>query len=91
MFEHIRRPSLLVDTDKVRRNLGRMKDRADRNHVFFRPHLKTHQSPRWDASSGKRVSGRGTVSSVSMARLFADDGWDDLTIAFPPTRGNWRR
>ena len=83
MFEEIKRPTLVVDTDKVRRNLVQMKERADRNGVVFRPHLKTHQS---------RVIGRlfrdlgvraGTVSSVEMARLFADDGWDDLTIAFP--------
>ncbi len=83
MFEEIKRPTLVVDTDKVRRNVLRMKERADRNGVALRPHLKTHQS---------RVVGRlfrdlgirtGTVSSVGMARFFADDGWDDLTIAFP--------
>lgn len=83
MFEEIKRPTLVVDTDKVRRNALRMKGRADRNGVALRPHLKTHQS---------RVVGRlfrdlgiraGTVSSVEMARYFADDGWDDLIIAFP--------
>lgn len=83
MFEEIKRPTLVVDTGKVRENVLRMKGRADRNGVAFRPHLKTHQS---------RVIGRlfrdlgvrtGTVSSVEMAYLFADDGWDDLTIAFP--------
>lgn len=83
MFEEIKRPSLVVDTEKVRRNAIRMKEKADRNGASFRPHLKTHQS---------RVVGRlfrdlgiraGTVSSVEMARLFAEDGWDDLTIAFP--------
>lgn len=83
MFEEIRRPTLVVDTDKVRRNAIRMKERADRNGVAFRPHLKTHQSPfigRLFRDLGVRT---GTVSSVEMARLFADDGWDDLTIAFP--------
>jgi D-serine deaminase-like pyridoxal phosphate-dependent protein len=83
MFEEIRRPTLVVDTGKVRQNALRMKGKADRNGAAFRPHLKTHQS---------RIIGRlfrdlgvrtGTVSSVEMAKLFADDGWDDLTIAFP--------
>lgn len=83
MFDEIKRPTLVVDTAKVRRNAVRMMGRAKRNGVRFRPHLKTHQS---------RIIGRlfrdlgvrtGTVSSVEMARLFADDGWNDLTIAFP--------
>ncbi len=83
MFEEIRRPTLVVDTDKVRRNGIRMKEKADRNGVAFRPHLKTHQSPRIGRIFRDLGVKSGTVSSVEMARLFADDGWDDLTIAFP--------
>ena len=83
MFDEIRKPTLVVDTRKVRDNTARMKERADRNGVAFRPHLKTHQS----LTIGRMLRDLGvdtaTVSSVGMARLFADDGWNDLTIAFP--------
>lgn len=49
----------------------------------LRPHFKTHQSRqigKWFRKSG--VNGI-TVSSVQMAAYFAEDGWDDITIAFP--------
>jgi D-serine deaminase-like pyridoxal phosphate-dependent protein len=49
----------------------------------FRPHFKTHQSltiGRWFRDAG--VS-RITVSSLFSADFFAQDGWDDITIAFP--------
>jgi D-serine deaminase-like pyridoxal phosphate-dependent protein len=49
----------------------------------FRPHFKTHQSltiGNWFREEG--VSGI-TVSSTEMALYFSEDGWDDITIAFP--------
>jgi D-serine deaminase-like pyridoxal phosphate-dependent protein len=60
-----------------------MSEKADRNNLRFRPHFKTHQSREignWFRDFGVRSI---TVSSVSMARYFAEDGWDDITIAFP--------
>jgi D-serine deaminase-like pyridoxal phosphate-dependent protein len=49
----------------------------------FRPHFKTHQSKqigRWFRDEGvDEITG----SSVSMARYFNEDGWNDITIAFP--------
>ena len=51
--------------------------------LTFRPHFKTHQSD----EIGKLYRAKGVtkiaVSSVSMARFFASDGWNDITIAFP--------
>ncbi len=64
-----------------------MSDRADQFGCDFRPHFKTHQSHeigRWIRSAG--VNGI-TVSSVSMGHYFSEDGWDDITIAFPFYRG----
>jgi D-serine deaminase-like pyridoxal phosphate-dependent protein len=83
MFEEIHKPSLVVDMEKVRRNVQAMKDRADRNRVLFRPHLKTHQSRTIGHLLRELGVDAATVSSVSMASFFADDGWNDLTIAFP--------
>ena len=83
MYEEIRKPTLVVNLEKVRGNIQRMKERADRNGVLFRPHFKTHQSRRVGRlfrESGVRAA---TVSSVTMARYFVEDGWDDLFIAFP--------
>lgn len=76
-------PILILDSERCKRNINRMAERAKNANCVFRPHFKTHQSKtiaRWFRDLG--VTGI-TVSSISMAKYFADDGWDDITIAFP--------
>ncbi|MEQ8583911.1 MAG: alanine racemase [Marinoscillum sp.] len=79
----ITRPTLLIDETKVRKNIKMMAEKARKSNVVLRPHFKTHQSAtigQWFAEEGITCA---TVSSVDMARYFADAGWKDLTIAFP--------
>ena len=60
-----------------------MRAKADASGTRFRPHVKSHNSPTI-ASLYREVGVTAiTVSSVEMARRFADAGWDDITIAFP--------
>lgn len=76
-------PILVLDSKRCKRNIERMAERAKSADCVFRPHFKTHQSKtigRWFREAG--VSGI-TVSSVSMANYFIEDGWNDITIAFP--------
>jgi D-serine deaminase-like pyridoxal phosphate-dependent protein len=40
----ITEPALLFDKRKCLMNIRRMKQKADKNNVQFRPHFKTHQS-----------------------------------------------
>lgn len=79
----INKPSLIVDKEKCIRNIRKMKAKADKANVLFRPHFKTHQS----ASIGEWFREEGveaiTVSSISMAKYFADNGWKDISVAFP--------
>ncbi len=79
----ITKPTLVLDEERVRRNIELMADRARRLGVRFRPHFKTHQSH----EAGRLFKEQGvsaiTVSSVDMARYFAADGWADILIAFP--------
>ncbi|HRQ64977.1 MAG TPA: alanine racemase [Xanthomonadaceae bacterium] len=84
-------PVLLLDEPRVRRNIKRMADRAHQGGVRLRPHFKTHQSReigRWFRDFGVETI---TVSSLAMAEYFADDGWTDITLAFPFHRGMQRR
>ncbi|MEM9823090.1 MAG: alanine racemase [Bacteroidota bacterium] len=77
------RPTLLLDEAICRKNIKKMVAKAQRNTVRFRPHFKTHQSQeiaRWFRQEGVNAI---TVSSVAMAQYFAEDGWKDITIAFP--------
>ena len=76
-------PALLLDASRARLNVRRMAEKARRLGLRFRPHFKTHQS----AGVGRMFREYGveaiTVSSVDMARYFAEDGWNDILIAFP--------
>jgi len=60
-----------------------MNQKAQKLGIELRPHFKTHQSDvvgRWFKDFGITSI---AVSSPSMAQYFADDGWTDITIAFP--------
>lgn len=81
--QELQQPVLLLDEKRCKRNISRMVDKVNQAGCTFRPHFKTHQSRevgRWFRELG--VTGI-TTSSPSMALYFAQDGWDDLTIAFP--------
>lgn len=76
-------PVLLLDEDICRRNIERMAQRANEAGIRFTPHVKTHQSV--EIGEWFRQSGVDSikVSSLKMARFFADAGWESITIAFP--------
>ena len=79
----ITKPTLILDEQKCRRNIKVMADKARTSGVIFRPHFKTHQSAEigtWFSDEGVKCI---TVSSVTMAKYFAECGWNDITIAFP--------
>jgi len=82
-MNHITRPTLLINKIKVEANIQRMMAKAKRSNVVFRPHYKTHQSIEIGRLFRKQGVDKITVSSVEMAQVFADEGWNDITIAFP--------
>ncbi|MFX0116037.1 MAG: alanine racemase [Candidatus Hodarchaeota archaeon] len=65
------------------RNIQRMARKARANSVRFRPHFKTHQSAQIGALLRDAGATNITVSSLEMARYFANYGWNDITVAFP--------
>ncbi len=79
----IRRPTLLLDKLRVLRNIERMAAKAAAAGVRLRPHCKTHQSAGIAGWLREYGVDSLTVSSVDMACYFADNGWADVTIAFP--------
>jgi len=79
----INRPTLLLDKQKCIQNIDRYVAKAANSKVQLRPHFKTHQSHevgRWFRARGVTSC---TVSSLTMAQYFSEDGWDDITVAFP--------
>lgn len=78
----ITKPTLLLDVETAKRNIENMARKAEKLHIKFRPHFKTHQSAEigdWYREAGVDSI---TVSSFTMANYFADAGWNDITIAF---------
>lgn len=79
----IHKPTLVVNQERVKQNIRRMQEKAQKSGVQFRPHFKTHQSAKvgeWYREAGVE---KITVSSVKMGMYFASNGWKDITIAFP--------
>ncbi|MDH5476035.1 MAG: alanine racemase [Cyclobacteriaceae bacterium] len=79
----ITRPTLIIDEAKCRRNIAAMAHKASNSNSELIPHFKTHQSKEVGAWFKDYGVNKITVSSVEMAEFFADDGWDDIYIAFP--------
>jgi D-serine deaminase-like pyridoxal phosphate-dependent protein len=83
MLNHITETTLLLDERKCRQNIAMMAEKAERNNIRLRPHFKTHQSAQvgeWFRETGTTGI---TVSSLKMARYFADHGWTDILVAIP--------
>lgn len=79
----IKKPTLVIDEDKARKNLAFMAEKIKRQNVNFRPHFKTHQSDEIGEMFREYQINTITVSSVDMAVYFAAHGWEDIFIAFP--------
>lgn len=82
-LQKIKHPTLVISKEKAVRNINFMNDKSKQHNILFRPHFKTHQS----ADVGKWFRDKGiekiTVSSLKMAKYFAENNWNDITIAFP--------
>ena len=75
-------PSVLIDLDKMERNIARMQKRCDDLGINFRPHIKTHKIP----NIARRQIDAGAVGiacqKVSEAEVFADAGFRDIQIPY---------
>ncbi|MCD6576890.1 MAG: alanine racemase [Anaerolineaceae bacterium] len=79
----IQTPTLILNENQAKNNIRVMAKKASAQNIRFRPHFKTHQSAQigeWFRDVGVTQI---TVSSVSMADYFAQNGWKDILIAFP--------
>lgn len=90
--EDLDTPQLIVDLDRLERNILAWQDMARARGVNLRPHVKTHKIPaiaRMQLDAG--ASGI-TVAKVAEAEVFAGQGCRDLFIAYPVIGADkWRR
>lgn len=75
-------PSVLIDLDRMGRNILAMQKRCDDLGIQFRPHIKTHKIP--DIARRQVEAGASGIAcqKVSEAEVFAAASFDDIQIPY---------
>lgn len=75
-------PALVIDMDRVERNIQRVQKICDAAGVANRPHIKTHKSPLL-AQLQIKAGARGiTCQKLGEAEVMAEAGLDDILISY---------
>jgi len=75
-------PAVVVDMDRVERNIARVQQACDAVGVTNRPHIKTHKSPvlaRLQIAAGAKGI---TCQKLGEAEVMVDAGIDDILISY---------
>lgn len=81
-IEDLDTPAVLVDLDRLDRNIQEMARFAVRRGIALRPHTKTHKSPAI-AQRQLHAGARGiTVAKLDEAEAMLDAGIDDIFVAY---------
>lgn len=75
-------PAVVIDLDRVERNIARVQAICEDAGVAMRPHVKTHKSPvlaRMQRDAGARGI---TCQKLGEAEVMADGGLDDILISY---------
>jgi D-serine deaminase-like pyridoxal phosphate-dependent protein len=90
-FATIETPALLVDLDRLERNLHRAADYAAAHRLALRPHVKTHKAPHV-AREQVRLGAHGLTCATPFEAEVMATVCDDLLLAYPPVgQGRARR
>lgn len=76
-------PFLAIDLPVLQANIERVAAWADDRGLGLRPHVKTHKSPEIAHMQEDAGVGGLTVATVGEAEVFAQQGFDDLFVAYP--------
>ena len=76
-------PALIVDIDKLRRNISDMSGFAAANGIGLRPHAKTHKTPEIGRLQLEAGAVGLTVAKLSEAEVFIDAGCSEILVAYP--------
>jgi D-serine deaminase-like pyridoxal phosphate-dependent protein len=83
-------PALVIDRDRLRRNIAEMADRARGADVALWPHGKTHKCAQIATLQRQAGAAGLTVATLAEAEYFVAAGFADILLAYPPV-GAWRR
>lgn len=76
-------PALVVDLDRLERNLARVAEYTGAHGLALRPHVKTHKTAWIGAEQVRRGAAGLTCATTREAEVMSAVG-DDLLLAYPP-------
>ena len=85
-------PSLVIDLDRMDRNIATWQEIATRNGKRFRPHVKTHNIP--EIALRQEAAGACGIAAAKPAELepFVEAGCRDVVLAYPTVgHDKWQR
>jgi len=75
-------PSVVIDLDRVERNIARLQTACDAAGLANRPHIKTHKSPAI-AELQRRAGAKGiTCQKLGEAEVMTEAGFDDILVSY---------
>ena len=79
----IETPTIVIQEQKLKRNIENMAKVAKQNHVALRPHVKTHKIPEIARMQIEAGAVGVTVAKTTEAEVMASGGVQDIFIAYP--------
>ena len=76
-------PALLLDRERMERNLREMADLCRAHGTALRPHVKSHKTIEIAARQRELGAVGLTTAKLGEAEAFADAGFDDLFVCYP--------
>lgn len=76
-------PALLLDREKLERNLREMAELCGAHQKALRPHVKSHKTIEIAARQRELGAIGLTTAKLSEAEVFADAGFSDLFVCYP--------
>lgn len=75
-------PSVLIDLDRMARNIAAMQEHCNRLGLAFRPHIKTHKIPAIARLQLEAGAVGIACQKLSEARVFIEQGFHDIQIPY---------
>lgn len=75
-------PSVLIDLDRMERNISRMQALCDSAGVKFRPHIKTHKIPEIARMQLEAGAVGIACQKLTEAQVFIEAGINDIVIPY---------
>lgn len=80
-------PTLVVDLDRVERNIASLQRYCDDHGLKLRPHVKTHKLPQLARAQVAAGAVGIACQKVGEAEVMAEAGLDDILVTFPIVGG----